>query len=384
MTNIFAHGIIKRTKEFILYENLWKGLFYPRMKPTLSPDQQSYRKKNVKNLCVILGLAVLTFLLLLISLNVGQSKMSFAESVRAFFGVGDDVYVSIIRYVRLPRILAAIVVGFGLAIAGHILQTTLKNPLASPSTLGVSNAAAFGANLAIVLGAGTIAGASSSTVLNVNNPYVVAVAAFLFSFGTVLFILFIAQFRKFSPVTVVLLGVAFGAIFTALTTFLQYISDEQTLAAAVYWSFGDLARANYVKIAVMAACVFPSFIVFFALRWKYNALSSGEEGAKSLGVRLSALRLTSLLLSSLVTAVCVSFVGVIGFVGIVCPQLLKRVVGADTRFLLPASGLAGSALLLLSDTIARVVVPGMNLPVGAVTAILGAPIFIYVLLRRDK
>lgn len=346
-------------------------------------EQAAYKKRRVRNLCVLLSLAALVFLLVLVSLMVGQSKMTALDSLRAFFRQGAAKNIRIVYYVRMPRILGAVVVGFGLAISGHILQTTLRNPLASPSTLGVSNAAAFGANLAIILGAGYFSSLGGS-VLNVNDPYVVAIAAFLFSFGTVLFILFIARFKKFSPVTVVLLGVAFGSLFTALTTVVQYLVDEQTLAAAVYWSFGDVGRINYLEIAVISACVFVGFAVFFALRWKYNALSSGEEGAKSLGVRLTALRLVSLLLASLITAVCVSFVGVIGFVGIVCPQLLKRVVGSDTRYLLPASGLAGAALLVLSDTVARVIVPGMNLPVGAVTAVLGAPVFIYILLRRDK
>ena len=184
--------------------------------------------------------------------------------------------------------------------------------------------------------------------------------------------------------TVILLGVAATGLFSALTTLVQYAASDQVLSAAVYWSFGDLSRASYQKIAIISACVFPSFIVFFLLRWKYNAIQSGDEVAKSLGVRISGIRVVSLLLSSLITAVCVSFVGVIGFVGIVCPQLLKRFVGTDTRFLLPASGLGGAVLLVLSDIIARIVVPGMNLPVGAVTAILGTPIFVYVLLRKEK
>ena len=342
-----------------------------------------YRKKKARSLYIIFGLAVLTAVLFLVSVVVGQSGMRFSTAVKALFGVGEGKDVRIVQYVRLPRVLAAVVVGFGLAISGHVMQTTLQNPLASPSTLGVSNAAVFGANLAIVLGAGTFAG-TAGNVLNVNDPYVVALSAFVFSFGTVLFVLFIAKFRRFSPVTVVLLGVAFGALFGALTTLVQYLSDDQVLAAAVYWSFGDLSRASYLKISLIAGCVLPSFIVFFLFGWRYNALSAGDETARSLGVRLGALRLVSLLLASLITAVSVSFVGVIGFVGIVCPQLMKRFVGSDSRYLLPASGFAGASLLLLSDMIARVIVPGMNLPVGAVTAIIGAPFFVYILLRREK
>lgn len=341
------------------------------------------RKRHRKNFLVLLLLLFCVFLLTIVSLFVGQAKVSFADTLAAFFGKGSDVNVRVVWYVRMPRILAAIVVGFGLAIAGQVMQTTLQNPLASPSSLGVSSAATFGANLAIVLGAGSFAG-NASTVLNVHNPYVVAVAAFAFALLAVFAVVLISKIRGFSPVTVILLGVAATSLFGALTTLVQYVASDQVLASAVYWSFGDLSRASYLKIVVMAACVFPSFLVFFLLRWKYNAVANGDDVARSLGVRLSVVRVVSLVLSSLITAVCVSFVGIIGFVGIVCPQLMKRFVGADVRYLLPASGLAGASLLLLSDMVARLIVPGMNLPVGAVTAIIGTPVFVYILLRREK
>ena len=345
--------------------------------------KSEYERAQAKKWLVLLVLFVALILLVLISVFVGQANLSFADTIKGFFGAGSDKNVRIVWYIRMPRILAAIVVGFGLAISGHVMQTTLQNPLASPSSLGVSQAAVFGANLAIVLGAGSFGG-TASTVLNVNNPYVVAVVAFCFSLLGILTVVFISKIKNFSPVTVILLGVAATGLFSALTTLVQYAASDQVLSAAVYWSFGDLSRASYQKIAIISACVFPSFIVFFLLRWKLNAIQSGDEVAKSLGVKISGIRVVSLLLSSLITAVCVSFVGVIGFVGIVCPQLLKRFVGTDTRFLLPASGLGGAVLLVLSDIIARIVVSGMNLPVGAVTAILGTPIFVYVLLRKEK
>ena len=345
--------------------------------------KRKFAKIRAIRLYVLVGLFVLTVVAVLVSLLVGQSNLTAKEALSAFFGLGSDKARRIVWYVRMPRIVAAVLVGFGLAISGQVMQTTLRNPLASPSTLGVSNAAVFGANLAIVLGAGAFGGAGS-TVLNINDPYVVTLSAFAFSYLSVLFIVFIARFRKFSPAVVVLLGVAFGALFTALTTFIQYLASDQVLSAAVYWSFGDLSRASYLKIAFVAACVAPSFIVFFFLGWKYNALSAGEDTARSLGVRIDLLRLTTLLLASLITAVCVSFFGVIGFIGVVCPQLMKRFVGSDSRILLPSAGLAGSFLLVVSDTVSRVIVPGLNVPVGAVTAVLGAPVFLYVLLRRER
>lgn len=343
---------------------------------------EDYKKLITRNWIIIACLFVGVILLAIISSFIGQANISFVDNLKAFFGSGRPVNVRIVWYIRMPRIVAAIVVGFGLAISGHIMQTTLQNPLASPTSLGVSNAAVFGANIAILCGAGSFAGAGGR--LNINNPYVIAVSAFVFAFGVVLLVVGLAKFRHFSPTTVILLGVAATNLFAALTTLVQYLANDQVLSAMVYWSFGDLSRANYLKIYIMLGCVVPSFIVFYVLRWKYNAIGGGDELAKSLGIRINVVRVISMLLASLITAVCVSFVGIIGFVGIICPQFLKRFMGSDSRFLLPASGLMGACLLIVSDTIARVIVPGMDLPVGAITAIIGTPVFVYILLRREK
>ena len=344
-------------------------------------SKKEYNKLLKRNLIVIFAMLAALVILIPVALFVGQAKLSFLDSLKGIFGGGSDANVRIIRYIRFPRIIAAIVVGFGLAISGCVMQSVLQNPLASPSSLGVSQSAVFGANLAIVFGAGAFTAGNS---LNVNDPYVVAGVAFAFSFATVMAVVGISKFKNFSPVTVILLGVAATSLFTALTTLTQYLASDQVLSAAVYWSFGDLSRASYLKIAMMTACIVPSFIVFFLFRWKYNAINGGDEMALSLGVSLNVVRIVSLVLSSLITAVCVSFVGVIGFIGIICPQLLKRFIGSDMRFLLPASGICGALLLLISDMIARLVVSGMNLPVGAVTAIIGAPIFVYILLKKEK
>lgn len=354
------------------------------MKTDLLKDQiEAYSKNRLKNWIIIICFLVAVFLLVIISIFVGQARLSPLESLRAFFRIGPDRNIRMVWLIRMPRIVAALVVGFGLAISGHVMQVNLQNPLASPTSLGVSSAAVFGANIAIICGAGFYSGTVGSN-LSFYNPYTVTVVAFIFAFGTVLAILGISKIRNFSPTTVILLGVAATSLFTALTTLVQYLANDQALSAAVYWSFGDLGRASYLEILIMACVIFASFIVFFILRWKYNAMGSGDDIAKTLGVHVNALRLVSLLLASLITAVCVSFVGTIGFIGIVCPQLLKRFMGSDSRFLLPASGLLGSILLLISDLIARTIVPGMNIPVAAVTAIIGTPFFVYILLRRKR
>ena len=341
---------------------------------------KAYAEMKRKNLLLIAALFAAVVIAAFFATFAGQAGLSFSETAGAFFGMGDDANVRIVWYVRMPRIISAVVVGFGLAISGHIMQTVLQNPLASPASLGTSNAAVFGADLAIVCGAGSFAGTAGN--LNVSDPSAIAAVAFVFALATTMCIVALSRFKNFSPTTVILLGVAATSLFTALTTLVQYLATDETLAAAVYWSFGDLSRASYKRIIMIAACVLPSFAVFFAFRWKYNAMINGDEVAKSLGVGVSALRIVSLTLASLITAVCVSFVGVIGFVGIVCPQLMKIFVGSDSRYLLPASGLVGALLLILSDTLARCLVPGMSLPVGAVTAVIGTPVFVWILLRR--
>ena len=348
----------------------------------MAVDLNAYLAIRKRNIVIIISLFAAVVVAAFFSAFIGQAGLGFGETFRAFFGYGNPVDVRIVWYIRMPRIVAAIVVGFGLATSGHVMQTTLQNPLASPSSLGVSHAAVFGADLAIVFGAGRFVGTEGA--LNVQNPFVVAILAFAFAFATTIAIVAISKLKNFSPVTVILLGVAASSLFSALTTLVQSMASDQALAAAVYWSFGDLSRASYLRIAIITACVIPSFLVFFAFRWKYNAISGGDELAASLGVRIGAVRVISLLLASLITAVSVSFVGIIGFVGIVCPQLLKVFMGSDSRYLLPASGLAGALLLIVADTLARTLVGGMDLPVGAVTAIVGTPVFVWILLRRGR
>src|SRR5574344_78262 len=354
----------------------------------LTKDEQNfyegYKKSNRKKNLLILILFILVIVFSIVSVLVGSSNIGFIESLKGIFMQGSDKANLIVWNIRMPRLIAAIIAGFGLAAAGTVMQGVLKNPMVSPSTLGVSNAAVFGANIAIsVVGAGVFH-STDGTSLTISNPYLVSSIAFLFAFISVLLILFLSKFRKFSPETIVLSGVAIGTLFSAGTTLVQYFSLDTQVAAAVYWSFGDLSRATYSEDLIMFIIVGISFIIFYILRHKLNALSSGEENAKSLGVNVELVRFIVLLLSSLITAVCVSFLGVIGFIGLAAPQIIKRIIGNNMRFTLFASSLFGSVLLLVCDTLARVIIPGSNLPVGAVTAMFGAPIFIFILFNGRR
>ena len=214
------------------------------------------------------------------------------------------------------------------------------------------------------------------------NPYATSVLSFVFSTASVLLILGLCTIRSFSPNVVVLAGMAIGSVWTAATTILQFYATDVGLSAAVIWSFGDLGRATYRTDTIMAIVVIIGMVYFMMMSWKYNALLSGEATAKTMGVNVEGLRFMSLLLASVITAVCVSFLGVIGFVGIICPHVTKKFLGHDHRVTIPVSCLSGSLLLLLADTVSRSVGNGSALPVGAITSLLGAPFFIAIIFSR--
>ncbi len=319
-----------------------------------------------------------------VCLFVGSSGMTVAECVQALLGKGSDTQIRIIRNIRAPRVLAAIIAGAGLSAAGLVMQTNLNNSMASPSTLGVSNAAVFGANLSIIAFAGGFlsTGHNVSNYASGANPYATSLLAFIFSMLSILLILGLCKTRAFSPNVVVLAGIAVGSVWTAATTILQFFASDVGISAAVIWNFGDLGRATYKTDAIMFAVVLIALVFFFIFSWRYNVLLSGDAAAKSMGVDVGKLRFVSMFLASMVTAVCVSFLGIIGFIGIICPHVTKKLLGQDHRFSLPASALSGSLLLLLADTLSRSLGGGTALPVGAITSLLGAPFFVAIIFSK--
>ena len=343
------------------------------------------RNRRKKNIVLILCIAVLV--MTAACLLIGSSNMTIRESLAALIlGDGSAANVRILRGIRLPRALAAIIAGAGLSLSGLIMQTTLDNSMASPSTLGVSNAAVFGANLSIIV----FAGGFLSTGNNVAgymvgvNPFSTSIVAFVFAALSILLILALCRLRSFSPNVVVLAGIAIGAVWTAATTVLQFYATDVGLSAAVVWNFGDLGRATYQTDLIMFIAVAIGLVVFVVMGWRYNALLSGDAAARSMGVNVDALRFSSLLLGSLITAVCVSFLGSIGFVGIICPHITKRLLGQDHRFSIPVSALLGSLLLLVADAVSRSLGSGSALPVGAITSLLGAPFFVAIIFTRKE
>ena len=340
-----------------------------------------------KKRTVVIVLIIAVIVMGLVCLFIGSSHMTLGECMAALLRKSGDAGAErIIWNIRIPRVLAAIIAGAGLSVSGLIMQTTLNNSMASPSTLGVSNAAVFGANLSII----AFAGGFLQTGNNLNsyavgaNPYATSMMAFLFSTASILLILALCKIRAFSPNVVVLAGIAIGSVWTAATTILQFYATDVGLSAAVIWSFGDLGRATYRTDFIMLVVVVIGIAFFALMSWRYNALLSGEATAKSMGVGVNGLRFASLLLASVITAVCVSFLGIIGFVGIICPHVMKRLLGQDHRLSIPTSALCGSLLLLMADTLSRSLGNGAALPVGAITSLLGAPFFIAIIFSKKE
>ncbi|MBP2144253.1 iron complex transport system permease protein [Methanococcus voltae] len=341
-----------------------------------------YKKKNLQKIILGLILILLLIIISIYSICTGEYQLSIMDIINSIFGNGSVASDLVIWNIRIPRVLAATVAGVSLAVSGAVMQCVLRNPLASPYTMGVSHGAMFGACVAIMLlGVGS---ADSHGSIVVDNFQAVSVFAFIGSLIGVFVVLGLAKLRRLTPESMILAGVAMGSLFTAGTTLLQYFADEMQLAAMVYWTFGDLGRAGWTEITIMFAIAVISMIYFIYKRWDYNALESGEETAKSVGVNTERTRLLGMVMASLLTSICVSFLGIIGFIGLICPHLVRIAVGGDYRYLIPLSALVGAVIVTFSDLIATTIISPIVLPVGILTSFLGAPMFLYLLMRMYK
>ncbi len=308
----------------------------------------------------------------LLSLRAGSYDTPLGELVRGIFGISSDSKINlVVQRNRLPRICTALVAGAGLGLTGCIFQAILHNPLASASTLGVSQGASFGAAFAIVL-------------LGLGDGLGIALWAFAGSVGVAVLILGLSRLRRISPEGIVLSGVAISSMFTGATTLIQYFASEVELAAMVYWTFGDLGSTGWGDLVPMALSVLGLGIYCLLHRWDYNALLSGPETAASLGIRVGRLTLTNMLACCLVCAVIVSKVGLISFIGLVAPHMVRQVVGNNHVYLIPGSLLMGALVLLLGDLVARTVIAPVILPIGAITSFLGGPLFLYLLFQGGR
>lgn len=276
---------------------------------------------------------------------------------------------NVVLLVRLPRIIIALLVGGGLAIGGGALQAIFRNPLVSPEIIGVSSGASFGGALSLLLGLGSVALLSGS---------------FIFGFAAIGLLFLITSRRGGTPMLMLVVGgVVISSFFSALVALVTYLADPfTTLPSIVFWLLGSVATATPAQVAVVIGPVLVGTAVLVALRWRINVLSIGDDDAIALGLRPHTLRWVVLVAVALIVAGAVAVSGVVTWVGLVIPHLVRMWVGPDHRVLLPVSFLVGGAYLVLIDTIARTVTAG-EIPLGVLTALIGAPVF-FVLLRRNR
>ncbi|MBN1298279.1 MAG: iron ABC transporter permease [Actinobacteria bacterium] len=337
------------------------------------------RRKKIVFFAVLFA----AILIALFAVSAGSLNISVNEVFKSFFGKGDEMSRIAVLSIRLPRVTAAILVGAALAVSGAVMQCVLQNPLASASTLGVSQGAAFGAAIGIIVfGGGVVNSDSAATAVSINNPYIVSICAFVCGSLSTLVVILLSRFKKdLGPAGLILAGVALSSLFAGGSILLQYFADETKISSVVFWTFGNLGSAAWSELLILAVIFAVSMLYFMLNRWNYNAMESGADTAQSLGVNTKAVMLISMGVCSLVAAVAVSFVGIISFVGLVAPHIMRRFVGNDYRFLIPCSAVAGALLLIIADTFGRLIIAPVILPIGAITSFFGAPMFLYLLSR---
>jgi iron complex transport system permease protein len=304
-------------------------------------------------------------------LAVGASGLSPGEVVAALFRDTGRAH-SIVWALRLPRVLMAALVGLGLGMAGTVFQAILRNPLASPFTLGVGSGAGFGAVIVILfLGGGF-------------QVYRVAGGAFVCAGLSAGLILAVARMKRASSETMILTGIAQMFLFSSLTSLFQYMGTMEQVQEVVFWFFGSLAKAGWREIGIAGALILPPLPLLLRHAWDFNLLASGDDSAAALGVDVERLRVGGVVAGSLMTAGSICFTGVIGFVGLVAPHITRMVIGSDHRFLLPAAGLVGAVLVVTADTLGRTLWAPQVIPIGIVTSFIGVPFFFYLLMRRTR
>ncbi|WP_198664434.1 FecCD family ABC transporter permease [Jiangella endophytica] len=350
----------------------------PAPRPSGRPGRRPPRR--FKALIVVVSY-VLAAALLIWYVPIGTADVTFGDVVRVLrftvtgAAVPEDFQstFTIVQGLRLPRILVAAVAGASLSLAGVVMQAILRNPLVSPFTLGVSPAAAFGAALVIL----TTGGAG--------NAVLVTAAAFVTATVASVLVLGLAHSKSSGQITatVLLLGIALTQLFEAATSALQFIADEDTLSAIVRWTFGSVNDANWSDFSLIGVVLVASLLVILPNAKHLNAIAfAGEDAARSLGANVTAIRFGLIGVSVLLASVVVSLCGVIGFVGLVGPHIARMIIGADHRYLIPFSVVTGAILLATADTVGRTIISPIVVPVGIVIAVVGAPLFIYLILSR--
>lgn len=316
-----------------------------------------YISMQRRNRVIILIILLITLIAAIVSVVAGL-KTIFANQY---------IVKEAILSIRMTRVISAILCGMLLSVSGVIMQTLLKNPLASPYTLGISNAAAFGAALSILFFGG------------VNMPGVTFVSAFVVSLFALAIILLISSLKGGGVESVILAGVVINSLFASGIALLQYIADSAQLASILFWTFGDLGRGEWNTLFALLTVTVAATLFLYSKRWDYKSLEVSDEYARSVGVMPTRCRLTALVVASLITAFTVSIFGVIAFVGLAVPHIMRRVVGGNLNYLLPSSMFFGALFMVICDMVSRYLLSPVLLPIGIITSLVGVPVFLIIL-----
>ncbi|ANF57491.1 FecCD family ABC transporter permease [Halotalea alkalilenta] len=332
--------------------------------------------KNRRSHRLILLTALLMVLALCLDVATGPGDYPISAVIETLLSPSSmpPLLQVVVWEIRLPIALMAVLVGAALAMAGAQMQTILANPLADPFTLGISSAASFGAALAIIIGLPSLLGAQPG----------IAASAFAAAMIAAMAVWALSRLQGVSTQIMVLIGVAIMFFFHSALGLLQFIASSEALQQLVFWTLGSLSRADWSSVILLALAITITVPVFLHFGWRLTALRLGELQARAMGVEVVRLRLVIMICCALLTATSVAFVGTIGFIGLVAPHIARLLVGEDQRRLLPMSALTGAVLMSCSSSLAKLLVPGTLLPIGLITAMVGLPFFVSLVLRSRR
>ncbi len=335
-----------------------------------------YRRQSRRKILAIMALTLGALVAFTVATVVGPINLSWAELWNGLFNPNgvDETTRTVLWNLRLPAAGMAVLIGAGLSLSGAHMQTILDNPLAEPFTLGISAAAAFGGAASIVLG---------WTVLS-NPQFNLAAVAWVAALVAVFVVAGAAVWRGASAESMILLGIALVFLFQAMLSLMQYSATTEALQQIVFWTMGSLQRANWTSNAILLGTLAIAIPFTVVNSWKLTALRLGDDRAAALGINVQRLRVTTLVVASLLAASAVAFAGVIGFIGLVGPHVARMLVGEDQRYFAPASMAAGALLLSAAHAVSITIVPGVAVPIGIITSLVGVPFFLILIFARRR
>jgi iron complex transport system permease protein len=345
-----------------------------------SQIQEAHSHSILKKVSFLIGLLILLVLSIGVIITLGQVPMTVPEVYytlvnRLIPGLfsGNELIDHVVWQIRFPLILGAIIAGFGLGSCGCVMQAVLKNPMASPFTLGISSGAHFGVSLAAVFGI---------TILD--GPYFLVGNAFLCALLCSGFIIMLSALRGATSETLILAGIAVNYLFQAANQFCSYLADDEQRTVMSFWGMGSLADLNWHSIWFLASVSAICIPVLYSKAWDLNLMTVGDESAKSMGVDANFIRILVMVVASLLVAAIVAFIGVIGFVGLVAPHIGRIILGNDHRYLIPAAGGIGGALLLIANAVSMNLLGTVVIPTGIIMSMIGVPLFMYLILKGKR